>query len=158
MEAAFHTLEGVNEVISGYTGGEKENPTYEEVSSGTTGHYEAIQVTYDPNKISYQKLLDFYWQHIDPLDPNGQFADQGPQYRTAIFYHDEEQKKLAEESKEKLEQSNRFNKPIATQILPAKEFYKAEGYHQDYYLKQSEAFERYKKGSGREEGLKELWD
>ena len=102
--------------------------------------------------------MDFYWRHIDPLDPSGQFADQGPQYRTAIFYHDQEQKNLAEESKKQLEQSKRFSKPIATKILPAKEFYKAEGYHQDYYQKQNEAFERYKKGSGREERLKELWD
>ena len=97
MEAAFHTLEGVTEVISGYTGGEKENPTYEQVSSGTTGHYEAVQVTYDPDKTSYQELLDFYWKNIDPLDAAGQFVDKGPQYRTAIFYHDQEQKNLAEE-------------------------------------------------------------
>jgi len=157
MEAAFQTLDGVTAVVSGYTGGEKENPTYEEVSSGTTGHYEVIQVTYDPEIISYQELLDFYWKNIDPTDEGGQFVDRGPQYRTAIFYHDEEQKKLAEESKENLEKE-KFRHPLATKILLAKKFYQAEGYHQGYYKNNRIRYELCKKGSGRDKRLKELWD
>jgi len=157
MEAAYHTLDGVTAVASGYMGGKKDNPTYEEVSSGKTGHYEAIQVTYDSSKISYQDLLDFYWKNIDPLNPAGQFVDQGPQYRTAIFYHNEDQRKIAEASKKALEESGKFSQPIATKILPAGKFYKAEGYHQNYYQKQPEAYARYKRGSGRKERLKELW-
>jgi len=113
MEPPFEALQGVSEVISGYTGGHKENPTYEEVSSGKTGHMEAVQVTYDPSKISYKELLDVFWRQIDPTDASGQFADKGSQYKTAIFYHSEEQRRLAEESRRKLEESGKFEKPIA---------------------------------------------
>lgn len=157
IEAAFEELDGVIEAISGYIGGDKENPTYEEVSSGTTGHYEAVQVIYDPSKISYEELLDYFWKHMDPTDVKGQFVDKGSQYRTAIFYLNETQKKLAEESKERLEKSGKFDKPIATKILPASEFYKAEEYHQDYYKKKPIQYQRYKRGSGREEKLKAIW-
>src|SRR4030042_6104239 len=116
-EADFEKLPGVVKAISGYTGGNKENPTYEQVSSGTTGHIEAIQVYYDPSKITYEKLLDFFWKHIDPTDKDGQFVDRGPQYRSAIFYHDEEQKRLAEKSREALDKSGRFNKPVVTEMI-----------------------------------------
>src|SRR5690606_31538901 len=117
---------GIKEVVSGYTGGYKENPTYEEVCAGTTGHYEAVQITYDPMVFPYEKLLELFWQQIDPTDPGGQFNDRGESYRTAIFYHDEEQKQLAEASKKELEESGRFQKPIVTEILPAGPFYPAE--------------------------------
>lgn len=157
MEAAFHTLDGVKDVISGYTGGDVENPTYEQVTSGATGHYESIQVTYDPSKISYNDLLDFFWRNIDPTDSEGQFVDKGSQYRTAIFYHSEEQKQLAEGSKKSLARSGIIDGDIATQILPAKEFYKAEEYHQDYYKQRTKEYERYEKGSGRKEKLEDLW-
>ena len=125
-EADFEKLPGVVKVISGYTGGTKENPTYEEVSSGTTGHVESIQVYYDPSKITYKELLDFFWRHVDPTDSGGQFVDRGQQYRSVIFYHDEEQKRLAEESKEALSRSGRFTKPIVTEILKFTRFYTAE--------------------------------
>lgn len=135
MEESFEKIEGVIDVISGYTGGNVENPTYEQVLSGKTGHYEAVQVIYDPEKISYNDLLEVFWSHIDPTDPEGQFADKGPQYRTAIFYHDEEQKYLAEKSKELLEKSGLFKKPIVTEIKKSEKFYKAEDYHQNFYEK-----------------------
>lgn len=157
VEHAFRELKGVKQVISGYTGGEKENPTYEEVSSGRTGHYEAIEVTFDPQKVSYTELLDFFWRQIDPTDAGGQFVDRGGQYRSAIFYHDEEQKKLAEKSKEALARSGRFQKPIVTGILPIKKFYPAEDYHQDYSRKNLLRYEMYRSHSGREETLEELW-
>jgi len=155
LEAALEEQEGVVESVSGYTGGEKENPTYEEVSSGTTGHYEAVQVKYDPSKISYEQLLNIFWTHIDPFDEEGQFVDKGSQYKTAIFYHNEEQKKLANESKKDLQKQ--FNKTIATQILPASTFYEAEDYHKDYYRKSSIQYNIYKTGSGREQKLEEIW-
>ena len=129
MEAAFERSDGVAEVISGYTGGRKDNPSYEEVSSGTTGHYEAIQVYYDPDKISYEDLLGLFWRNIDPTDGGGQFVDRGSQYKTAIFYHNENQKELAEKSREELEKSGKFDKPIATAILPFTVFYKARALH-----------------------------
>ena len=132
VEADFEKVPGVVEVISGYTGGQRENPSYEEVSSGKTGHVEAVQVLYDPEKVSYGELLDVFWRHVDPTDPAGQFVDRGSQYRSAIFYHDEEQRRLAEESKTLLEKSGRFEKPIATDIAPLNKFYPAEEYHQDY--------------------------
>ncbi|UCH12985.1 MAG: peptide-methionine (S)-S-oxide reductase MsrA, partial [Candidatus Omnitrophota bacterium] len=135
VEATFEEINGVKEVISGYTGGTKKNPTYKEVSSGTTGHFEAIQITYEPSVVSYKELLDIFWRQIDPTDAGGQFADKGSQYMTAIFYHNEKQRKLAEESKKELEKSGRFQKPIATKIIKASKFYKAEDYHQDYYKK-----------------------
>lgn len=157
MEPPFEALEGVSEVVAGYTGGNKANPSYEEVSTGKTGHIEAIQVTYDPSKISYPELLDVFWRSIDPTDESGQFADKGSQYKTAIFYHNNKQKKLAEESKNKLQNSGKFNKPIATKIIKASRFYKAEEYHQDYYKTNPERYEAYKEGSGRAGYLKKTW-
>jgi methionine-S-sulfoxide reductase len=132
MQPPFRNLPGITDVVSGYSGGTKPNPTYEEVSTGTTGHLEAVQVTYDPEKISFDQLLDVFWRQIDPTDAGGQFADKGSQYRTAIFYHDDEQKRLAEASKKKLESSGKFKKPVATEIRPFAGFYPAEEYHQDY--------------------------
>lgn len=157
MVQPFAQVNGVREVIAGYTGGHTENPTYQEVCSGTTGHYEAVRVEYDPEVVSYDTLLDVFWRQIDPTDPHGQFADKGPQYRTAIFYENEEQKRLAEESKRRLEESGKFKNPIATAILPACTFYAAEHYHQNYYLKNPVHYRMYKAGSGRERYLKETW-
>jgi len=157
VEAPFEDVDGVVEVVSGYTGGHKKNPTYEEVSSGKTGHFEAIEITYDPSKVSYQKLLDIFWTQIDPTDPDGQFADRGPQYRTAIFYHTQRQRELAVESKERLAISNIFKGPVVTQILKAEAFYKAEDYHQDYYKKCPIPYKNYKEGSGREDFIKNSW-
>ncbi|MFC1617693.1 peptide-methionine (S)-S-oxide reductase MsrA [Patescibacteria group bacterium] len=157
MESFFQELDGVEDVVSGYMGGASQSPTYEQVSTGNTGHLEVVQVKYDPEKISYQQLLDYYWRHIDPLDAEGQFVDKGSQYHTAIFYHNDEQKELAEKSKQDLEDSKRFTQPIATMILPAQTFYSAESYHQDYYLKNEGKFQRYKDGTGREEKLEEIW-
>lgn len=156
-EADFEKAEGVIEVLSGFTGGKKENPTYEEVVSGGTGHYEAVQVVFDPKKISYARLLDIFWRHVDPTDPGGQFVDRGPQYRTAIFYHDEGQKRLAEESKKNLERSGRFKKPVVTEILPAAVFYAAEDYHQDYFKKSSLRYSLYRQGSGRDQFISQAW-
>ncbi len=157
IEAPFEQINGVIEVQSGYTGGHKENPTYEEVSSGQTGHFEAVQITYDPAQITYRELLDVFWQQIDPTDDGGQFADRGSQYRTAIFYQNDEQKKIAEASKAALNTSGKFDNPIVTQILPASTFYPAEDYHQDYYKKCPVRYKSYKKGSGREDYIKKTW-
>jgi peptide methionine sulfoxide reductase msrA/msrB len=157
MEPPFEVLDGVDEVIVGYTGGDTENPSYEEVSSGKTGHYEAVQITYDPEIISYEELLEVYWRRIDPTDEGGQFADQGSQYKTVIFYHDQKQKELAEESKLHLEQSGKYDEPIVTQILPYKNFYAAEDYHQDFYKTNPDRYGTYKYYSGRENFLKEKW-
>ena len=157
-EFTFENVEEVVEVVSGYTGGGFENPTYEKVSSGKTGHYEAVQVYYDPEKVTFMELLDVYWRHINPTDPYGQFADRGSQYRTAIFYRNEEQKRIAEKSKKELDGSGKFDKPIVTEILPLIKFYPAEEYHQDYYNKQSDRFNVYKKLSGREQFIEETWD
>lgn len=157
VEADFEKVDGVVEVISGYTGGHKENPTYAEVSFGGTGHVEAVQVFYDPSKVSYAELLDVFWRHVDPTDPDGQFVDRGAQYRTAIFYHDEEQKRLAEESKQRLEKSGRFDKPIVTEILKLTKFYQAEDYHQDYYKTHSIRYKFYRFNSGRDQFLKKFW-
>jgi peptide methionine sulfoxide reductase msrA/msrB len=156
-EADFEKLPGVVKVISGYTGGNKENPTYEEVSSGTTGHVEAVQVYYDPSKITYEQLLDYFWKHVDPTDAGGQFVDRGSQYRSAIFYHDEEQKRLAEKSKEALSKSGRFNKPIVTEILKFTKFYEAEDYHQDYYKTHPLKYKFYRYRSGRDQFLEKAW-
>jgi peptide methionine sulfoxide reductase msrA/msrB len=156
-EADFEKLPGVVKVISGYAGGNQQNPTYEEVSSGRTGHLEAIQVYYDPSKISYEQLLDFFWKHIDPTDKGGQFVDRGSQYRSAIFYHDEEQKRLAGTSKDALNKSGRFNKPVVTEILKFNKFYEAEGYHQDYYKKHPLKYSYYRHGSGRDSFLSKVW-
>lgn len=157
MESSFERLEGVVEVISGYTGGQKANPTYEEVSSGTTGHYEAIQVIYDPEKVSYEKLLDVFWRQIDPTDAGGSFVDRGQQYTSAIFYHNDEQRHAAELSKERLERAKRYDKPIVTKILKFDAFYKAEDYHQDYYKKNPIRYKLYRSRSGRDEYIKRIW-
>ena len=156
-QADFEKLPGVVKVVSGYTGGNKENPTYEEVSSGTTGHVEAIQVYYDPSKLTYEELLDFFWRHVDPTDPGGQFVDRGTQYRSVIFYHDEEQKRLAEKSKEALDQSRRFNKPVVMEIIKFTKFYEAEAYHQDYYKKHPIKYKYYRYASGRDQFLAKVW-
>ena len=157
MEPPFEKLDGVTEVISGYTGGKKVNPTYEEVSYGGTGHLESVQIIYDPSKITYSELLDVFWKQIDPTDPNGQFVDRGLQYRSAIFYHNDEQKSLAEKSKEELDKSGRYNKPIVTEIIQASTFYKAEDYHQDYYKKNPIRYKFYRYNSGRDQYLKKIW-
>jgi peptide methionine sulfoxide reductase msrA/msrB len=157
MIPPFQKLEGVNEVIAGYIGGKIKNPTYREVCSGLTGHYEVVQVSYNPSKISYSKLLDTFWRQIDPTDEGGQFYDRGGQYKTAIFYYDEEQKKLALESRRELESEQRFHKKIATEILEASEFYPAEEYHQDYHIKNPDHYNSYKVGSGREAFIHEAW-
>lgn len=158
MVAPFQQLDGVIKVESGYTGGQKENPSYQEVCSGTTGHYEAVQITFDPSIVSYRRLLDTYWRQIDPTDPGGQFADRGSSYQTAIFYHNEEQKKEAEDSKAELAQSGRFPKPVVTPILPAAAFFPAEEYHQDYHKKNPEHYQLYSHGSGRAGFIKKYWD
>jgi peptide methionine sulfoxide reductase msrA/msrB len=157
MEAAFEATEGVAEAISGYTGGHTVNPTYEQVLSKTTGHLEAVQVYYDPTRISYGELLDVYWRNIDPTDDTGQFVDKGEQYLTAIFYTNDEEKAIAEESREELENSGRFTKPIVTEIIEFDVFYEAEEYHQDYYKKRVLSYKLYESGSGREEFKKEFW-
>jgi len=154
---SFDKVKGVVSTTVGYTGGSKENPTYEEVSSGTTGHTEATEIVYDPSIVSYSELLDIFWRNIDPTTSNRQFFDSGTQYRTAIFYHNEEQKRLAEASKEKLQKSGRYNKPIVTEITKASKFYKAEEYHQQYYKKNASRYESYKNASGREQFLKKIW-
>jgi peptide-methionine (S)-S-oxide reductase len=155
MEPPYDEIDGVVSTISGYTGGTKKNPTYEQVTTGTTGHTEAVQITYDPSKVSYEKLLDVFWRNIDPLTANAQFCDHGNQYRAAIFYHDETQKKLAEKSKQAVQQ--RFKQPVVTEIVPATEFYPAEDYHQDYYKKNSIRYKIYRYGCGRDQRLEELW-
>ncbi len=157
MEALFEQLPGVLDATAGYTGGDVPNLTYEQVSTGTTGHYEAVLVRYDPNRITYRRLLEAFWKPIDPTDPGGQFYDRGSQYRTAIFYQNDEQKRLAEESKQALEQSGIFTRPIATLILPAKPFYPAEGYHQDYYKKNAAHYQSYVLASGKETFFELTW-
>ncbi len=157
VESDFEKVDGVIEVISGYTGGEEPNPTYKQVASGGTSHTEAVQITYDPDKITYKELLDVLWRHMDPTDAGGQFVDRGSQYRPAIFYHDEEQKRIAEESRAELEKSRRFSKPIATEIVPLTKFYPAEEYHQDYYSKNPLRYKMYRYGSGRDQFLKSKW-
>jgi peptide methionine sulfoxide reductase msrA/msrB len=156
-ESDFEKLPGVVKVISGYTGGTKENPTYAEVSSGKTGHVEAVQVYYDPTKITYEELLDYFWKHVDPTDAGGQFVDRGSQYRSVIFYHDEDQKRLAEKSKEAQNKSGRFNKPIVTEILKFTKFYEAEDYHQDYYKTHALKYKFYRYASGRDQFLEKVW-
>ncbi|WP_338447818.1 peptide-methionine (S)-S-oxide reductase MsrA [Niallia oryzisoli] len=157
MVEPFDQQPGIKEVISGYTGGQKESPTYEEVCSDTTGHYEAVQITFDPKIFPYQKLLQLFWRQIDPTDTGGQFNDRGSSYRTAIFYHNEEQRKLAEASKEELIKSGRFEKPVVTELLPAKTFYRAEEKHQHYYKKIPFHYNLYKEGSGRAKFIREHW-
>jgi peptide methionine sulfoxide reductase msrA/msrB len=155
MEHPFESIEGVVDVVSGYTGGKEMDPSYEDVSSGGTGHVESVLITFDPKKVSYTALLDVYWRQVNPTDPGGQFVDRGAQYRTAIFFHSPEQKRAAEESKRKL--AGRFSKPLVTPILPATEFYKAEEYHQDYYKKKPIRYKFYRYNSGRDSFLKKVW-
>jgi methionine-S-sulfoxide reductase len=157
MVKPFDQLPGIEAVISGYTGGTKENPTYKEVCSETTGHYEAVQITYNPVVFPYEKLVELFWQQIDPTDAGGQFYDRGTSYQTAIFYHNEEQRKIAETSKERLNQSGRFSMPIVTPIEPAKEFYPAEDYHQHYYKKEPQRYQAYQIGSGRKAFQEHHW-
>jgi methionine-S-sulfoxide reductase len=157
MVKPFDEQAGIISVISGYTGGHIENPTYEQVCSESTGHYEAVQITFNPEIFPYEKLLELYWQQIDPTDPGGQFYDRGQSYQTAIFYHDEKQKELAEQSKKALQDGGRFTKPIVTPILPAKTFYPAEAYHQHYYKKNKAHYEGYHVGSGRAGFIKAHW-
>ncbi|WP_405079642.1 peptide-methionine (S)-S-oxide reductase MsrA [Paenibacillus chitinolyticus] len=157
MVKPFDEQPGILKVESGYTGGHLENPTYEQVCSDTTGHYEAVQITFDPAVFSYERLLQVFWQQIDPTDAGGQFNDRGQSYQTAIFYHSEEQKAAAEKSKSDLARSGRFDKPIATEILPAKPFYPAEEYHQGYYKKNPLRYKAYSVGSGRAAFLKNTW-
>lgn len=157
MVSPFEQLPGIHGIISGYTGGHTENPTYEQVCAGNTGHYEAVQITFDPSVFPYQRLLELYWQQIDPTDEGGQFHDRGESYRTAIFYHNQQQREEAEQSKLELAQSGRFDKPIVTPILPAAPFYQAEEYHQQYHRKNPGHYKRYRKGSGREDFLERHW-
>jgi peptide methionine sulfoxide reductase msrA/msrB len=150
-------LPGVEKIVSGYTGGHQENPTYEQVCSKKTGHCEAVQITFDPEKVSYEELLEIYWRQIDPTDPGGQFVDRGEPYHTVIFYHSEEQKQKAEASKKALEESGRFDKPVVTKIIPAGAFYPAEEYHQDFYKKNPSHYRYYRLGSGRDDFAQKHW-
>ncbi|MGR9107494.1 MAG: peptide-methionine (S)-S-oxide reductase MsrA [Gammaproteobacteria bacterium] len=157
MEEAFEKIKGVLSVTSGFQGGHKKNPSYQSVSSGSTGHFESILVIFDPAIVDYPTLLDIFWRNIDPSNAQGQFCDFGPQYRSAIFYHDAEQKKIVDASIHALELSKPFNGPIATLVMPASEFYPAEDYHQDYYKKNPISYKFYKFTCGRAQRLKELW-
>jgi peptide methionine sulfoxide reductase msrA/msrB len=157
MQPPFEKLDGVKEVVVGYTGGTTVNPTYEQVSGGRTGHLESIEVAYDPAKVSYEKLLDVFWKQINPTDAGGSFVDRGSSYRSAIFYHTDEQKRLAEDSKNKLQQSGRFDRPIATEIRAAGPFYPAEDYHQDYWKKNPVRYKFYRFNSGRDQYIEKVW-
>jgi methionine-S-sulfoxide reductase len=157
MQPPFDKTPGVVKTVVGYTGGAEKNPTYEQVANSRTSHREAIEITYDISRVSYAQLLDVFWRNIDPTQADGQFADIGPQYRTAIFYHSPEQKRVAEESKKRLAASDKFSKPIVVEILPAGAFYVAEEYHQKYYLKNPEHYRRYAIGSGRYPFLERVW-
>ena len=157
MESPFDKLDGVHSVTVGYTGGRTESPTYEEVSGGKTGHAEAVQIVYDPARITYAKLLDIFWRNVDPLTRDAQFCDHGTQYRSAIFYHDDEQKNLAEASKKALEEAKRFPSPVVTEIVSASAFYPAEEYHQHYYKKNPVRYKVYRYGCGRDQRLQQLW-
>ena len=157
-EADFEKVPGVIEAVSGYTGGQVPDPTYKEVSAGRTGHLEAVQVIYDPDRISYKELLAVFWQHIDPTDAGGQFVDRGNQYRSAVFYANPGQRELAEASMEKLARSDVFDEPLVTEILPLGPFYEAEAYHQDYHKKNPIRYNFYRAGSGRDRFLKEIWE
>ena len=158
MIQPFQQEKGVLQVIAGYAGSKEKNPSYELVCSGTTGHREAVQVTFDPKKMTYKKLLDIFWRQINPTDAFGQFADKGPQYKTAIYYHDTQQKKFAETSKKELDASKRFANPIMTDIIPFTTFYPAEAYHQDYYKKHPLQYKIYSMASGRETFKEKMWN
>lgn len=157
MVTPFEELPGIHGIVSGYMGGTTENPVYEEVKKGTTGHYEVVQITFDPELFPYEKLLELYWVQVDPTDPDGQFHDRGPQYRTAIFFHDEQQREAAERSRQELAASGRFDKPIVTEILPAAVFYPAEDYHQDYHKKNTKHYKEDREKSGRDEFIQKHW-
>ena len=157
MEPPFDALEGVVSTTSGYIGGQVANPTYEQVSAGQTGHTEAVEIVYDPAKVSYEKLLKVFWPNIDPTDAGGQFCDRGSQYRSGIFYENDEQKALAEASKRELQESGRLPKPVVTEILAAPTFYRAEEYHQDYYMNHGFRYKLYRRGCGRDKVLERLW-
>jgi methionine-S-sulfoxide reductase len=157
MQPPFDALPGVISTVVGYSGGHVDHPTYEDVSTGHTGHLEAIEVVYDPAKVTYNQLLDVFWRQIDPTQADGQFVDRGSQYATAIFFHDDEQKKLAEASKKNLNDSKLFDKPIVTGVVPAKPFWPAEEYHQKYYVKKTFHYKLYKQGSGREAFIEKKW-
>ncbi|MTI79938.1 MAG: peptide-methionine (S)-S-oxide reductase MsrA [Firmicutes bacterium] len=157
MVSPFQNLSGVKKVLAGYTGGCTENPTYEEVCSDKTGHYEAVQITYNPQQCTYQKLLDTFWKQIDPTDAGGQFNDRGQSYKTAIFYHNKEQQEKAEKAKKVLSETGKFEQPVMTEILPASLFYPAEEYHQDYHKKNPLHYFAYRKGSGREDFIDKHW-
>ena len=157
MEAPYDRVPGVAKTISGYMGGTTPSPSYEQVSSGTTGHAEVVQVVYDPKKVSYDKLLEVYWVNVDPTTRDRQFCDSGTQYRTAIFYHDDEQKRAAEASKAALDKSKPFREPIVTQVVAAGAFTPAEDYHQDFYVKNPVRYNLYRTGCGRDARLKQLW-
>jgi methionine-S-sulfoxide reductase len=157
VEEAFEKVPGVLSAVSGYTGGTVPNPTYEQVTHGSTGHYEAVRVTYDPGKVSYAQLVDWFWRNIDPTQADGQFCDHGSSYRSAIFVQDEAQRKVAETTKQALQDSGRFKQPIATEIVAAGPFYEAEDYHQDYYKKNASRYRFYKYACGRAERLEQLW-
>lgn len=157
MVKPFDEIDGIISIVSGYTGGDLENPTYEQVCSNQTGHLEAVQITYDSELIAYTDLLKMYWSQIDPTDPGGQFHDRGESYQTAIFYHNDEQKEFAEQSKKEIENKGIFKKPIVTQIREAKPFYQAEEYHQDFYKKSSQHYQAYRRGSGRDKFIDKHW-
>ncbi|SFS41318.1 peptide-methionine (S)-S-oxide reductase MsrA [Paenibacillus sp. 453mf] len=157
MVTPFEELPGIHGIVSGYTGGSVENPTYEQVKTGTTGHYEVVEITFDPELFPYEKLLELYWPQIDPTDEGGQFHDRGSQYKTAVFYHNEHQKELALASKKEVVESGRFDKPIVTEILPAATFYPAEEYHQDYHKKNQKHYKEDREKSGRDEFIAENW-
>jgi peptide-methionine (S)-S-oxide reductase len=157
MEEAYEKIAGVSSVVSGFMGGATPNPTYKQVSGGSTGHAEVVQITFDPAKVSYQQLVDWFWVNIDPTDASGQFCDKGNEYRSAIFFHGDAQKQIAQASKEKLQSSGRLKHPIATEIAAAGPFYPAEDYHQDYYKKNSARYQYYKYGCGRAARLEQLW-
>jgi peptide-methionine (S)-S-oxide reductase len=158
MEEAFEKVEGVLSATSGYMGGTVANPSYEEVSAGRTGHAESVEVIYDPAKVSYQKLLEAFWHNVDPITPNAQFCDHGSQYRSAIFFQTDEEKRASDTSKQAIEQSRRFKEPIVTQIVMASQFYPAEEYHQDYYKKNPVRYKFYKYNCGRAQRLDALWE
>lgn len=158
MVTPFEEQPGIGGIVSGYTGGHVENPTYEEVKTGTTGHYEVVEITFDPLLFPYERLLELYWQQIDPTDDGGQFHDRGSQYRTAIFYHDEAQEKLAIEAKEKVAASGKFQKPIVTEVLPAQTFYPAEEYHQGFHKKNKDDYKADRAKSGRDEFIDQHWN
>ncbi|MCC6535285.1 MAG: peptide-methionine (S)-S-oxide reductase MsrA [Burkholderiales bacterium] len=157
MEPPYDVLPGVISTTSGYIGGQKKNPTYEEVSAGTTGHTEAVQVVYDPSKISYPRLLEVFWRNIDPTTPNAQFCDHGSQYRSGIFFHNDEQRRLAQASRAEIDRTKSFKAPIVTEITPASTFYPAEDYHQDYYKKNPLRYKFYRANCGRDARLEQLW-